>query len=95
MSKRQSLLQCFGSCITLIVLGGAVGVGQLKRDKLRHSHRITTSLPADVLDENGYMYSGVLTDYSDAGAGMKLSASGSFNMGDRVPISLGARSTTV
>lgn len=76
----------------LIVLGGAVGVAAETR-QTRHSHRITTSLPADVLDENGYMYSGVLTDYSDAGAGMKLSASGSFNMGDRVQLVLarGAR----
>lgn len=55
----------------LIILGGAVGVAAEVR-QVRHSHRITTRLPCDVIDAQGYMHAGVMLDYSDAGVGLKL-----------------------
>lgn len=55
----------------LIILGGAVGVAAEVR-QIRKNHRITTHLPCDVIDAKGYMHSAVLTDYSDAGVGIKL-----------------------
>lgn len=76
----------------LIVLGGAVGVAAEVR-QTRQSHRITTSLLGDIIDASGYMYSGVLTDYSDAGVGMKLSNTTALKEDDRVELVLtrGAR----
>lgn len=76
----------------LIVLGGAVGVAAEVR-QVRHSHRITTGLPADILDANGYMHSGILTDYSDAGCGIQLQSSGAIKVGEAVQVILarGAR----
>lgn len=76
----------------LIILGGAMGVAAEVR-QIRNSHRVTTSLPADVIDENGYMYTGLLTDYSDAGVGMQLRDGTSFKKGDAVQLILirGAR----
>lgn len=76
----------------LIVLGAAVGVAAEVR-QTRHSHRITTSLSADVIDANGYMFTGTLTDYSDAGVGMKLTGNAVFQVGALVDLILvrGAR----
>lgn len=76
----------------LIVLGGAVGVAAEVR-QTRHSHRITTSLPADLMDADGYMHNGVLTDYSDAGVGLKLANNPPLAVGASVDLILlrGAR----
>lgn len=76
----------------LIVLGAAVGVAAEVR-QTRHSHRITTNLPADLIDTDGYMYSGTLTDYSDAGVGVKLADTALFKVGAPVDLILarGAR----
>lgn len=76
----------------LIILGGAVGVAAEVR-QIRHSHRITTRLPCDVLDAKGYMHSAILLDYSDAGVGLHVSAAASLEKGAVVELVLarGAR----
>lgn len=76
----------------LIVLGAAVGVAAEVR-QTRHSHRITTNLPVDLIDTDGYMYSGTLTDYSDAGVGVKLADTALLKVGALVDLILvrGAR----
>ncbi|NYT63868.1 UDP-forming cellulose synthase catalytic subunit [Alcaligenaceae bacterium] len=71
----------------LIVLGAAVAVAE-EGKQTRNSHRVAAALPASLQLAGGQVYSGVLSDFSEGGAGLTLSAPQGVKEGDSVRLIL-------
>lgn len=71
----------------LVLLGGAIAVAA-EAQQLRHSHRVSVSLPAALQLPGGQIYSGTLTDFSSGGVGLRLDTPRNFSVGDDVHVLL-------
>lgn len=67
----------------LVLLGGAIGVAA-ETQQVRRSHRVAAAFPAAVQVPGGHVYSGVLTDFSSGGVGIRLDTAQKLPVGEDV-----------
>lgn len=81
------VLTMLWTAYNLVLLGGATAVAAETR-QIRHSHRVPDSMPAKVQVADGRVLSGVLTDFSGGGVGVRLHDSYPFMRREQVSVRL-------
>lgn len=71
----------------LVILGGAIAVASEVR-QVRHNHRVPSSLPVRLQLHGGYVYPGVLSDFSESGVGLTLKLQRQLRTGEKVSVLL-------